>query len=334
MNRKQFILSSMGAGMFALLPDQASSTPSDQRADSSGGQSIPRKAIIPAALTSFDKDGKIDYQDFNRHISSLADVEGVTAIMVNGGSGLDKTLTREERRKLLGVALAAVDNRVPVLAAVRESDTIHKLAPLAKDAQKEGAQAMTIMPPSNEQGFNWDAAKMRFEEACSASDLPVVIYQTRYETDVLVRLAKTFPVVGVKEGSRDPSTFESNLRALRGLKRNIAVWSTHSRWLLADLAIGADGILSGMGSITADLHVALAEAVHRSDLNAARKINDQIFPLTQVFYRPGQNAHVRMMYALKKLGRQKHGFVRSPYEPLDAGERSRIDQALVRGGLL
>ena len=334
MNRKQFILSSMTASIVTLLPDRASSAESGQKADPYGRQSIPRKAIIPAALTSIDKDGKIDYHDFKRHISALADVAGVSAIMVNGGSGLDKTLTREERQKLLGVALEAVDNRVPILAAVRESLVIPKLAPLAKDAQREGAQAMTIMPPADEQGFSWDSAQSRFEEACTASNLPVVIYQTRYETEGLVRLAKTFPVIGVKEGSKDPFTFESNLRALRDLKRNIAVWSTHSKWLLADLAIGADGILSGMGSITADLHVALAEAVHNSDLKAARKINDQIFPLTRVFYRSGQNPHVRMMYALRKLGLQKHGFVRPPYQPLDASERSKIDQALAQSGLL
>ena len=169
---------------------------------------------------------------------------------------------------------------------------------------------------------------------CTASNLPVVIYQNRYETEVLVQLASSFPVIGVKEGSKDPSTFEKNLRALRGLKRNIAVWSTHSKWLLADLAIGADGILSGMGSIAADLHVALAEAVDRSDLTAARRINDRIFPLAQAFYRPGQDAHVRMKYALRKIGRQKHDFVRPPLRPLDDAERTRIDQALVRSGLL
>lgn len=333
MNRKQFILS-MGAGIFTLLPDQANSTISGQLADPSDRQLIPRKAIIPAALSSIGKDGKIDYHEFKRHISTLAAVEGVSAIMVNGGSGLDKALTREERQKLLGVALAAVDNKMPILAAVRESKTIPKIGPLAKDAQKEGAQAITIMPPANKEGYMWDFAQRRFEEACTASNLPVVIYQNRYETDVLVRLASSFPVVGVKEGSKDPSTFERNLRALRNLKRNIAVWSTHSKWLLADLAIGADGILSGMGSIAADLHVALAKAIDRSDLVAARSINDRIFPLAQAFYRPGQDAHVRMMYALKKIGRQKHDFVRPPYKPLDADERSRIDQVLVQSGLL
>lgn len=320
--------------MFSLLPGQASPTFSTQKAGNTDGRPIPRKAIIPAALTPIGPDGKIDFPGFKQHLSSLAEVDGVSAIMVNGGSGHDKTLTRAERQKLLAEALAAVDNRVPILAAVRESETIPNLGPLAEDTQKEGAQAMTIMPPSAEQGFSWDAAQRRFDEACSASNLPVVIYQTRYETEILSRLAGSYPVVAVKEGSKDPATFESNLRALRDLKKDIAVWSTHSKWLLADLAIGADGILSGMGSVAADLHVALAEAVHRSDLKTARAINDRIFPLAQAFYRPGQDAHVRMKYALKKLGRQKYDFVRPPLRSLDAEERAVIDQALRRSGLL
>ncbi len=325
---------SMGAGIFTILPDLASSSVGTQPTTQSVNPPIPRKAVIPAALTCFDKEGKIDFDDFKRHISSLANVDGVSAIMVNGGSGLDKSLTRGERRKLLGEALAAVDNKVPIIAALRESESISRLAPLAKDAEAEGVQAITIMSPSNKEGYACGMAKQRFEVTCVASGLPVVIYQTRYETEVLVRLASSFPVVGIKEGSKDPATFEKNLRALRALKKNIAVWSTHSKWLLADLAIGADGILTGMGSITADLHVALLEAMDRSDLKTARSISDRLFPLTQVFYHPGQNGHIRMMYALKKLGRQKHDFVRPPYQPLDAADRLRIDQALIQSGLL
>lgn len=324
----------MGAGILALVPDQTTSAAGALSAIRSQNLPIPRKAVIPAALSSFDQEGKIDYDDFRRHISSLATVDGVSAIMVNGGSGLDKSLTQEERRKLLGEALVAVGDKVPIIAALRESESISRLAPLAKDAEAEGVQAITIMPPPAKEGYSWEMAKRRFEETCEACGLPVVIYQTRYETDVLVRLASSFPVVGIKEGSKDPATFEKNLRALRALKKNIAVWSTHSKWLLADLAIGADGILSGMGSITADLHVALLEAMDRSDLKTARSISDQLFPLTQVFYHPGQNGHIRMMYALKKLGHRKHDFVRPPFQPLDAVEKARIDQALIQSGLL
>jgi 4-hydroxy-tetrahydrodipicolinate synthase len=141
-------------------------------------------------------------------------------------------------------------------------------------------------------------------------------------------------VIAVKEGSGSPEVFERNLRAVRASGRGVAIWSTHSRWLLADLALGADGILSGMGSMAADLHVALAEAVWRSDLAAARQVNDRLFPLTQAFYRPEGDPHTRMKYALKRMGRWQHDAIRPPLKPLDDDERARIDRALRESGLL
>lgn len=333
MNRNQFIVS-MGASVISLLSSSSRKVSLAEMAVNSDKGMVPRKAIVPAALTPIDEDGKVDIVEFKRHIRTLADVRGVSAIMVNGGSGHDKTLTREERRKLLYEALATVGDRVPIIAAIRESEECPTLEPLAKDVQDEGASAMTIMPPSRTEDFAWEFARNRFEDACSASNLPVVIYQSSYKTETLIQLASLPPVFAVKEGSKDPSTFERNMRALHGLQKDVAVWSTHSKWLLADLAIGADGILSGMGSVAADLHVALAEAVEASDLMEARKVNDRIFPLAQVFYSPGKDAHVRMKYALKKLGRQKYDFVRPPFESLNQRERLAIDKALLDSGLL
>ncbi len=333
MNRNQFIVS-MGASVISLLAGSSNEVTLAQKIHNSGKGMIPRKAIVPAALTPIDKDGKIDIVEFKRHIRTIASVRGVSAIMVNGGSGHDKALTRDERRELLYQALTAVGDRVPIIAALRESEECPTLEPLAKDVQSEGAHAMTIMPPVSEEGFLWEFARRRFKDACSVSSLPVVIYQSKYETKTLIRLANLPPVFAVKEGSKDPSTFERNMRELHSLGKDVAVWSTHSKWLLADLATGADGILSAMGSVTADLHIALAEAVEASDLRAARQINDLIYPLAQVFYRPGQDARVRMKYALKKLGRQKYDFVRPPLQSLNQVERVAIDNALLQSGLL
>lgn len=333
MNRSQFIVS-LSAGVITLLSRSSQKIASTEMGDRVRRGGIPHKAVVPAALTPIDEDGQVDIDEFKRHMRSLADVRGVSAIMVNGGSGHDKTLTRDERKKLLAEALAAVGDRVPIIAAIRESKECPDIEQLAKDVESEGAHAMTIMPPATKDEFLWEFARDRFDKVCSASGLPVVIYQSSYTTDTLSQLATVFPVVAVKEGSKDPSTFECNMRALHGLDKDVAVWSTHSKWLLADLAMGADGILSGMGSVTADLHVALVEAVEASDLKAARQINDLIFPLSQVFYKPGEDAHVRMKYALKKLGRQRHDFVRPPLQPVSHSDRLDIDKALVQSGLL
>lgn len=325
MNRKTF-LTTIGVGAAAALARRVRAASPKAR--------MPRRAVIPAALTPYDDDLRVDVAEFRRHIAVLAAVPGVSGIMVNGAAGHDSTLTRDERRRLVAEALAAADDRVRILAALRETKGLPTLAPFAKDAAAEGAHALVVMPSANKADEAWDGARARFDSAFSAANLPVAIYQTGYDTETLTRLAALPPIFAIKEGSGSPAVFERNLRAVRALGRDVAVWSTHSSWLLADLAVGADGILSGMGSVAADLHVALAEAVWRSDLVAARAVSDRLFPLTQVFYRPGQDAHTRMKYALKKLGRQQRELVRPPRQPLDDAERAAIDRALLESGLL
>jgi len=259
-------------------------------------------------------------------------VPGVTAIMVNGAAGQDAALSRDERRTLVAEAVAAVGDRSPIIAALRETPKI-TLRDLATDAAAEGAHAVLIMPPPDKNDAEWEGARTRFSRVLDATDLAVAIYQVGYATETLTRLAQLPPVFAIKEGSGDPVAFELNMRSVRALGRDVAIWSTHSRWLLADLAVGADGILSGMGSIAANLHVALAEAVWRSDLAVARQVNNRLFPLTQVFYRPGGDPHTRMKYALQRIGRWEHDAVRPPLRPLDDAERAAIDRALRESGL-
>lgn len=294
---------------------------------------VPLKGVVPAALTPFDAELRIARKEFRRHIEALSGVPGVTAIMVNGAAGQDAALSREERRLLVAEAVTAVGSRTPIIAALRETKEM-TLDDVAKDAAAAGAHAVILMPPPDKNNLNWDGARARLGCVVDATDLPVAIYHTSYTTETLTKLAEIPQVFAVKEGSGDPVAFERNMRSVRALGRDVAIWSTNSRWLLADLAVGADGILSGMGSIAADLHVALAEAVWRSDLAAARRVNDRLFPLTQVFYRPGGDAHSRMKYALKRIGRWEHDYVRPPLKPLDVAECARIDGALKESRLM
>lgn len=295
---------------------------------------VPRETVIPAALTPFDAELRIDRPAFRRHIESLASVRGVGAIMVNGAAGQDRALSRQERRMLLAEALAAAGNRTPILAALRETSAL-SLADLAADAVAEQAHALLLMPPPDKKDFEFANARARLNRVFAAAPTsPLALYQTAYSNDTLTQLAALPLVFAVKEGSGDPATFEHNLRTVHGLGRGTTVWTTNSRWLLADLATGADGILSGMGSVAALLQAQLLEAMQRSDLDAARRVNDRLFPLTQAFYRPGNDPHTRMKYALRRLGQWGNDLVRPPLPALDDTERARIDAALRAGGLL
>ena len=99
--------------------------------------------------------------------------------------------------------------------------------------------------------------------------------------------------------------------------------------------LGCGGLLSGSGSVIARLQSDLFQAVQRVDLAEARRINDRIHPLAEVFYAaPAVDMHNRMKEALVLLGKLKCAAVRPPLTKLPAGEIARIRTALVKAGLL
>jgi len=141
--------------------------------------------------------------------------------------------------------------------------------------------------------------------------------------------------VAVKDWSNEIVALEANLRALRATGRPVALLSAFTMSLMASFLLGADGAISGMGSVTADLQAELFAACGKGDLDGARRINDRLSPLVGVFYAPPfVDMHNRMKEALVLLGRIPAAHVRPPLTPVSAAERDAIARALVVSGLL
>ena len=298
--------------------------------------------IIPANLLPFKRDYSVHEKDYRRHLSWLANVPGVTAIVLNGHAAEVSSLTREERRQALAVALDEVGSRLPLIAGIYTDNTL-EAAELAKDAKAEGATGLLIFPVSI---FMW-GAQLRpemvyhhFATIAEAVDLPMVVFQyppsqgIGYAPDTLVKLTEIPQVAAVKDWSNDIVTFERNLRAIRATGRPVSILSSFSMSLYASFVLGADGAISGMGSVAADLQVQLFDLVQKGDMEAAREMNDRLDPLVRVFYAPPfLDMHNRMKEALAILGRIEEAVVRPPLQPITDSERERIRQALELSGL-
>jgi 4-hydroxy-tetrahydrodipicolinate synthase len=300
--------------------------------------------VIPANLLPFDADLKIDEGNYRRHIRYLMDTEGVSGITTNAHASEVATLTLGEQQRSLNITLDEVAGKVPVICGVYEDGT-NKAAEIARMAEREGADSLLIFPSAV---FDY-GSQMRPEMAyghyatiAEATSLPMVafVYPTtsglRIETDALIRICgEVENVIAVKEWSNDIVAYERNYRALKALDKEISVLSSFSKALLASLCVGADGILSGHGSLIADLHVEIFDAVKRGDLAAARQVSDRIYPLVNVFYAaPFLDMHNRMKECLVLLGRLKRAVVRPPLVKLPQEEIQRIRAALVAAGLL
>ncbi|MBI4611469.1 MAG: dihydrodipicolinate synthase family protein [Candidatus Rokubacteria bacterium] len=299
--------------------------------------------VIPANLVPFRPDLSIDEAAYRKHLRWLADTPGVTAITVNGHAAEVSSLSREERRRALELALDEVGDRLPLIAGVY-SDGTQEAIELAGDARAAGAAGILVFPPTL---FMWGArekpamALRHFSAIAKAVDIPIVVFEyppasgIGYSPETLAKLAMIPSVVAVKDWSNDIVAFEQNLRAVRATGRPVAMLSSFTMSLFASFVLGADGCISGMGSVAADLQAELFAAVQKGDLETARRINDRLEPLVRVFYAPPfVDMHNRMKEALVLLGRIPQAVVRPPLTPINDEERARIREALKAAGLL
>jgi 4-hydroxy-tetrahydrodipicolinate synthase len=124
------------------------------------------------------------------------------------------------------------------------------------------------------------------------------------------------------------------VKELQSNTRPFNVLSTNSAWLMSSLTMGANGLLSGSGSVIADLQVALFDAIQTGDLKRAQAINDRIYPTAKCFYgAPATDMHNRMKEALVMLGRLPKAVVRPPLTKLTEAELASVRDAIEKAGL-
>ena len=302
------------------------------------------EGVIPATLVAFHQDFQIDIEASRKHLRDVAAVDGLNAITVNGHASEIHAFTLDEQQRLLAESLQEVGDSLPLVNGVY-TDGSHAAIAVAKMAENEGASALLVFPPNSmSMGGQLcpDMAVNHFRMIASATDLPLILFQypastgLGYPFETMLRIFEEVPkIVAIKDWCNDPMLHERHIRTFQSLPRRVNVLSTHSSWLMASLSMKPAGLLSGAGSVIADLQVELFTAMQRNDLALARTVNDRIYPLAQAFYRaPFLDMHNRMKECLVLLGRLEEAVVRPPLQKLDETEISYLEEALVDAGLL
>src|SRR5712671_4070788 len=297
--------------------------------------------VIPAVLLPFHDDLSIDEASYRAHLRDVAAVEGVSAITVNAHASEVASCTFDEQRRVLEITKDEL-GALPIVNGVYADGSL-EAARIASMATAGGASALLVFPPAIFSfGQRPEMALGHFKRIADASDLPLILFQyplaggQGYPTATLLRILDEVPSVrAIKDWCANPQLHERHVRLLQSRARPVNVLSTHSAWLLSSLVLGCNGLLSGSGSVIADLQARLFDAVQRNDLAEARKIQDRITPTVEVFYsEPWVDMHNRMKEALVLLGKLPRAVVRPPLANLSSEEIERIRKALISAGLL
>ena len=298
--------------------------------------------VIPAVLLPFDADLAIDEAGFRKHLRDVAATEDISAITINAHSTEVSSCTFDEQRRVLEIAQDEIGASVPLINGIWADGSI-EAARIARMAEEGGASALLVFPPGPFMiGQSPAMAITHFKRIADATDLPLIAFQyplasgQGYPKDTLLRLLEAVPTIrAIKDWIGNVPHHEWHVRTLQSLPRPVNVLSTHSAWLFPSLVLGCNGLLSGSGSVIADLQGALFKAVQNNDLGEAKRINDRIEPLMRIFYAdPFVDMHNRMKEALVLLGRLPRAHVRPPLVKIEPAEIERIRLALVAAGLL
>jgi 4-hydroxy-tetrahydrodipicolinate synthase len=298
--------------------------------------------VIPAVLLPFHDDLAIDEKSFRRHLRDVAAVKGLSAVTINAHSTEVASCTFDEQRRVLDAAQDEIGDKLPIVNGIWADGSL-EAARLARMATEGGASALLVFPPAPfTMGQSPEMALAHFKRIADASDLPIIVFQyplatgQGYPRDTLVKMCEQVPTIrAIKDWAGNVPQHEMHIRLLQALPRPVNVLTTHSAWLFSSLVLGCNGLLSGSGSVIADLQSQLFAAVQANDLATARAVNDRIYPLAKVFYAdPWADMHNRMKEALVLLGRLPRAVVRPPLVKLGRPEIDRIRAALVDAGLL
>jgi 4-hydroxy-tetrahydrodipicolinate synthase len=300
------------------------------------------QGVIPAALLPFHEDLSIDAASYRSHLRDVAAVEGISAITINAHASEVASCSFDEQKLVLEITQDEIGARVPIVNGIYAEGSL-EAARIASMAHAGGASALLVFPSGIYTfGQRPEMAVEHFRRIAEVTDLPLILFQYQpasgqgYPLATLLKIVEAVPTVrAIKDWSANPQLHERQIRALQSRTPAVTVLTTHSAWLLSSLVLGCNGLLSGSGSVIADLQAQLFRAVQANDLASARKLNDRIWPTAEVFYtEPWVDMHNRMKEALVLLGRLPRAVVRPPLMKLSAAEIERIRRALVAAGLI
>jgi len=241
-------------------------------------------------LLPFHDDLTIDEASFRRHLSDVAAVPGIAAITINAHASEVASCSFDEQRRVLAITEDEIGRKVPIVNGVYAEGSI-EAARIARMAQESGASALLVFPPGPlTLGQRPEMAIAHFKRIADASDLPIIVFEyplqggQGYPLDTLLKLVAAVPTIrAIKDWTPQVPLHERNIRTLQSLDHPINVLSTNSSWLFSSLVLGCKGLLSGSGSVIADLQARLFRAVQANDLAEARRLNDRIYPTAEVF---------------------------------------------------
>ncbi len=247
-----------------------------------------------ALITPFDAHNQVDFGALDRIVDHVI-TGGVNYIVALGTTGETPTLTHTEKLAVLRAIVRKTDGRVPVVCGAGGNDTAEVLQWI-REVENEGvAGLLSVVPYYNKP--SQEGLYRHFSAIAQSTKLPIILYNVPGRTvtnmipETSLRLARAFPnIVAIKEAS---GSLPQCMELVAGAPEHFAVLSGDDDLVLAQIAVGMQGVISVAANCYTRDFSDMVRAALTEDFQKAQKLHYKLLPGIRLLFAEGNPTGVK-----------------------------------------
>jgi 4-hydroxy-tetrahydrodipicolinate synthase len=289
------------------------------------------KGSLVATITPMREDGSLDEKAYADFVEWQIQ-EGTHGLVPVGTTGESPTLSHDEHKKVVEIAIEVARGRVPVIAGAGSNSTDEAID-LTRHAKKAGADAVLIVTPYYNKPTQ-EGMYLHFTAIADAVDIPIIMYNIppRSVIDMSVetmgRLAKHKNIIGLKDAT---ANLARPLQQRRACGDDFVQLSGEDHTALSFNAAGGVGCISVSANVAPRLCSEMQTAWLEGRISEAMAIQQRLLPLHDALFSETSPGPVKFAASLLGKGTEK---CRLPLAPLMPATRDRVRAAMTEVGLL
>jgi 4-hydroxy-tetrahydrodipicolinate synthase len=288
--------------------------------------------FIPAMITPFDKHLELNLDRAQELASWLVD-KGSEALIISGTTGESPTVFYPQKIELFKAVIAAVGNRIPVIANVGDNCTSDS-AQFAKEVVKLGVDGiMTVVPYYNKPPQ--EGLYRHFKCIAEAAGVPTILYNIpsrcviNMEAQTTLRLAHDVEnIVAVKEAS---GRFDQIKEIIENAPDGFVVYSGDDEATLPLMELGGYGVITTIGNVAPERMNEIVQAMAAGDHTRALAAHLKLQPLMKELF---ITANPIMVKAAMSLIDFDCGGVRLPLVDATDEQKAHLAEVMKAVGVL
>jgi len=243
------------------------------------------KGSMVALVTPFEKNGDIN-EDKLRELINWQIKNKTDAILVCGTTGESATLSHDEHKRIIKIAVDESRKRIPIIAGAGSNSTKEALD-LAIFSKQAKADAILVITPYYNKPTQEGLYK-HYKTIDKEVALPLIVYNvpgrtgTNISPDTVARVYKDCKnVIGIKEAS---GNIDQMIKLMTLVDRKFTLLSGSDELILPILSIGGVGVISVITNIMPKETRSLVHAYLDGDAEKSKKMQLFLYDMIKTLF--------------------------------------------------